>query len=207
MTLLFPRGRRSAFSPKRREYFRRRPFCSLGQDAAPFILLTPSAPSTLLPSIPLPRQSSGQVGTGPSTGSGQAGQALAPAVFFSGKLLLTSGEIFYNYLMSDTTLLCSSCRQTVSPEFFFCPYCGKKLKENPLSTSVFVQLGIYLLSVFLPPLGLWPGVKYVRSEDKKAKTIGMTAIVLTIISTIVVGWYSYGLVTQLTQSLSGIGGF
>jgi len=109
--------------------------------------------------------------------------------------------------MSEATLFCPSCRQTVSPEFFFCPYCGKKLNEKPLSTSVFVQLGIYLLSIFLPPLGLWPGVKYARSGDKETKMIGVAAIVLTIISTIVVGWYSYDFVTQLTQSLNGIGGF
>lgn len=109
--------------------------------------------------------------------------------------------------MSDDTLLCPTCRQTISPEFFFCPYCGGKLRGKPLSTSVFVQVGIYLLSIFLPPLGLWPGVKYVRSGDKKAKTIGMAAIVLTIISTVVLVWYSYELIGQLTQSLGGIGGF
>lgn len=44
------------------------------------------------------------------------------------------------------------------------------------------QIGIYALSFFLPPLGLWPAFKYLRQEDTKAKTIGAIAIILTVIS-------------------------
>lgn len=82
-------------------------------------------------------------------------------------------------------LNCKFCGFLVSDNFYFCPNCGKKLKEPPLSTSIGKQLGIYALSIFLPPLGLLPGIKYLRQNDNKAKIIGVLAIALTIISTIV----------------------
>jgi hypothetical protein len=53
---------------------------------------------------------------------------------------------------------------------------------KPLSTDLYKQTLIYLLSFFLAPLGLWPAVKYLREPNKKAKNIGIAAIVLTIIS-------------------------
>jgi len=68
--------------------------------------------------------------------------------------------------------------------FYFCPNCGKKIKEPPLSTSIGKQIYIYALSILLPPLGLWPGIKYLLQGSTKARIIGIVAIVLTIISTV-----------------------
>jgi uncharacterized membrane protein YqaE (UPF0057 family) len=100
--------------------------------------------------------------------------------------------------MEQTT--CKFCGQTVLSNYYFCPYCGKKLIEPPI--TALKEIGVYLLSVFLPPLGLWPGIKYLSQKNEKAKRVGLIAIILTIISTIVTIWISIGLLGSLTQSLN-----
>lgn len=79
--------------------------------------------------------------------------------------------------------LCRFCNSPVSSSFFFCPTCGKKLHEPPITIAK--QISVYAISLLLPPLGLWPGIKYVLQKDEKTKTVGIIAIILTIISTIV----------------------
>jgi hypothetical protein len=97
---------------------------------------------------------------------------------------------------------CPFCHFSVNDTFYFCPSCGKKIKDPPASTSVSKQISIYLISILLPPLGLWPGVSYLLDKNEKAKMIGLVAIVLTIVSTILTTWYAYGLYTQLTHTLN-----
>ncbi|MFA6982189.1 MAG: hypothetical protein WC243_04175 [Patescibacteria group bacterium] len=41
---------------------------------------------------------------------------------------------------------------------------------------------VYLLSFLLPPFGLVPAIKYLRQPDRKAKNIGLAAIILTVVS-------------------------
>ncbi len=96
--------------------------------------------------------------------------------------------------------LCRFCNAPISDNFFFCPTCGKKLHEPPITIAK--QIGIYTLSILLPPLGLWPGIKYVFQKDEKTKTVGVIAIILTIISTIVTLWL---FMTTITSITSGIG--
>ncbi len=96
--------------------------------------------------------------------------------------------------------LCRFCNTPVSDNFFFCPTCGKKLHEPPI--TMVKQIGIYALSILLPPLGLWPGLKYVFQKDEKTKMVGIIAIILTIISTIVTLWLFMNTITGIT---SGIG--
>ena len=73
--------------------------------------------------------------------------------------------------------------------------------KKPLSTSPSKQLLIYLLSVLLPPLGLWPAVKYLRQPDEKSKKIGLAAILLTVISIILTIWLSAGFVNSFQKQL------
>ena len=94
--------------------------------------------------------------------------------------------------MENAQLVCPQCHQPILPEYYFCPNCGKNLKEKEVPVSVWAQVGVYLVSVFLPPLGLWPGIKYVMKPNKQAKLVGWIAIGLTIISTIVTLWLTYG---------------
>jgi len=100
--------------------------------------------------------------------------------------------------MEQTT--CPFCHFPLAQTYYFCPNCGKKINEPPITTLK--QIGVYLLSIFLPPLGLWPGIKYLLSKDQKTKKVGAIAIVLTIISTIVTLWLSVAMFNNISQSIS-----
>lgn len=106
---------------------------------------------------------------------------------------------------------CAGCHFPTAETFYFCPNCGRKIHEPPVSTGVPKQLGIYLISVFLPPLGLWPGIRYVRQPNQNMRIIGTIAICLTVLSTIVTVWLTVGVMDmmQLTieDQLQLYGGF
>ncbi len=90
--------------------------------------------------------------------------------------------------MDETNIICSLCHQAIPEKYYFCPNCGNNLKEKPVVVSTIMQIGLYALAIFLPPLGLWPGIKYIMKKGQQAKRVGMITIVLTIISTIVTIW-------------------
>ncbi len=71
-----------------------------------------------------------------------------------------------------------------------------------MSISIGSQIGIYLLSIFLPPLGLIPGIKYLFQQNRKAKVVGTIAIVLTLISTIITVQLSFGIMNQFNTALN-----
>jgi hypothetical protein len=102
----------------------------------------------------------------------------------------------------------------MQPEFYFCPNCGKSLKEAPLSTTLATQTWIYALSIIMPiiaflALHYWPGIKYLRSGDEKMKQIGLVAIVLMALSTIITYWISIvwiqGFIQSSVNGVSGLG--
>jgi hypothetical protein len=120
---------------------------------------------------------------------------------------------WYNDVMDDA--LCPVCHLPIRPEFYFCPNCGKSLREKPLSASAATQAWIYALSVIMPMiayLGLhyWPGVKYLRSPDPSAKQIGMIAIALMAISTVVTFWWGIvwlqGFIQSSVNNVGNLGG-
>lgn len=76
-------------------------------------------------------------------------------------------------------LVCKSCQNPVSTTYFFCPYCGKKLRRPPLSTSTGKQIGIYLLAIFFPFLSIIPGIRYIGQPDSKSKAVGVVTLLLT----------------------------
>jgi len=77
---------------------------------------------------------------------------------------------------------CKHCNQPVEETWFFCPTCGKGIVSKPPDTSVAKQLLIYLVSFFLAPFGLAWALKYIKSNDKKAKIVGLMSIVLTVLA-------------------------
>ena len=97
---------------------------------------------------------------------------------------------------------CSSCHFPCVETFYFCPNCGKKFKDPPVSTTVLKQLEIYTISVLLPPLGLWPGIKYLKQETQKAKIIGAVAVILTIASIGITTWIAFDVVQRLNAGLN-----
>jgi hypothetical protein len=59
-----------------------------------------------------------------------------------------------------------------------------------------MQIGIYAYSIILPAIAFitvtkWPGVKYLRSKDKKTKQVGLAACILLALSTIFIIWLAY----------------
>jgi hypothetical protein len=105
--------------------------------------------------------------------------------------------------MQPEQKFCPKCQFPILETYYFCPNCGKNLKLKPSATSALTQIGIYLLSALLPPLGLWPGIKYISQESGKAKIIGAIAIFLTIVSTVVTILLTMGLINRFSQSFSG----
>ena len=108
--------------------------------------------------------------------------------------------------MEENVIKCPFCQVNTSSEDYFCPNCGKKIREKPLSNSIGKQINIYLFSLLFPPLGLWPGIKYLKQKDSKLKKIGVIAIVLTILSFIITGIISVNLFGQLNQQLDQLRG-
>lgn len=75
-------------------------------------------------------------------------------------------------------------------------------KDKPLSTTLAKQLVIYLVSFLLPPLGLWPGINYLRQQDRTAKKIGLAAIFLTILSIVITSWLFINFMNTFTSGLN-----
>ena len=103
------------------------------------------------------------------------------------------------------TNICKVCHQPILPTYYFCPNCGTKVNEAPLSTSAGTQAWIYTQSIILPMvlflfITRWPGIKYFKSDDPKAKRVGQIAWALLIISTVLTIWLAYVWTEQTIQS-------
>jgi hypothetical protein len=96
--------------------------------------------------------------------------------------------------------VCPFCHFSLNETFYFCPNCGKQINEPPITIAK--QIGVYLISIFLPPLGLWPGIKYLFSKEQRTKRVGMIAIALTIFSTVITLWLSVALFNNLSQNVN-----
>lgn len=97
---------------------------------------------------------------------------------------------------------CRYCGNQVPPDAYFCPACGKQLREKELSTSVAKQILIYAVSFFLPPLGLMWTFKYLKQESQKAKNIGIISLVLTVVAIAVAVWVTADIVNGLNSYLN-----
>ena len=82
----------------------------------------------------------------------------------------------------ENLLSCPKCHAEVRAGDYFCANCGGILKPVSPSTSLERQVLLYLGSFFLPPFGIFWGLRYIRQKDKQSRTIGIIAIVLTTVS-------------------------
>ena len=71
---------------------------------------------------------------------------------------------------------CPNCKNQIDPNVFYCPICGKKIKEPPVSTGFWPILGLFLFCILLPPLNIPLSFKYLRAADTKAKTLGWISL-------------------------------
>lgn len=104
----------------------------------------------------------------------------------------------------EPQLSCPNCKQNIPESYYFCPNCGKQLKAKPLSASILKQIGIYLLSFLLPPLGLWPGIKYLRQPNGEGKMVGFVAILLTVISIVLSVWITAAYMDSYGKMLNSL---
>lgn len=75
------------------------------------------------------------------------------------------------------------------------------VKEKLLPTTLGRQLLVYLLSIFLPPLGIWPAIKYLRQQDKKSKKIGLAILFLTLVSIVITILLTINFMNSFTKGL------
>ncbi len=78
---------------------------------------------------------------------------------------------------------CKYCKSPTQESFYFCPNCGKKIKEPPFKFSLGKSITIIVAAFLLPPFGIIPGVKYFLKDDKRAQFVGLITIGVTIIAT------------------------
>lgn len=103
--------------------------------------------------------------------------------------------------------ICPRCHFPTRPEYYFCPNCGAKLIEPPLGTGVVDQLLLYAFSIILPWIAYlaitkWQGIKYLRAPDPRAKQVGVIALVLLVISSVIAFWIVDAWAQNALQSFS-----
>lgn len=99
-------------------------------------------------------------------------------------------------------IICPHCKAPAHDTDYFCPACGKKLKDPPLSTTLMRQLVVYAIAIFLPPFGLIPAIKYLRGDSQKAKTIGVVAILLTVVVIFLTVVLTMQVISEATKVIS-----
>jgi hypothetical protein len=101
-----------------------------------------------------------------------------------------------------------TCHQPILPSYYFCPNCGTRVggKETPLETTLEAQVKMYALSIFQPMIlfilySKWHGIKYLKSDEPKARRIGQIACGLLILSTVATAWLGYQSYVWMTEAL------
>lgn len=102
----------------------------------------------------------------------------------------------------EMDLVCKSCQNPISPTYFFCPYCGKKLRQPPLSTSIGKQIGVYFLAIFFPFFSIVPGIRYMNQPDSKSKAVGVVALLVTGISLLLNVYFLFVSIDYFKQLLN-----
>lgn len=100
---------------------------------------------------------------------------------------------------------CPVCQSQLNADWYFCPNCGKILKDKVPVITVSKQILIYLVSFFFAPLGLGWGFKYARSSDTKVRIIGIVSILLTVASLIGMALLFKSFAEQYSRMLNEVG--
>lgn len=97
---------------------------------------------------------------------------------------------------------CPFCNTQIDATAYFCPNCGKKIREKPISTGLGSQILLYLLSFFLPPLNLILTIRYLKSPDPKAKQVGLISLGLMAVGIVLAVWIAAGVIKNVNQQIS-----
>jgi hypothetical protein len=101
----------------------------------------------------------------------------------------------------DTTP-CPKCYQPVTPTDYFCPKCGSKLRATPLSTSTGTLVLLAIKTLLLPPFGILWGIRYLRQSDDRSKLVGWVVIIVTILETIWMTFYTINLINSISTQIN-----
>jgi hypothetical protein len=119
-----------------------------------------------------------------------------------------------DYLIMDELVICPKCHILVKPTDYYCSNCGTSIHPTPPSVSAGTQIGLYLGSIFLPPMGIIWSFKYLKQPDTKSKTIGLVLIGLTVFILIAAVVETIQIINTVNtqmgstlQNMGGIGGF
>lgn len=75
---------------------------------------------------------------------------------------------------------CPNCKLPLLTDFYFCPNCGKQVREKPITISTRRQIVLYLLSMFFPPVALPFAIRYIKQQNKHTRIIGFVVFFLAI---------------------------
>jgi len=106
---------------------------------------------------------------------------------------------------------CPVCHVAVRPTDYFCYNCGRNLHPALPSLTMATLIPLFLGTIFLPPMGIIWGFRYVKQEGMQYKTVGFAMMVITVIILIVAVRATFTIVntatSQMNSQLENIGGF
>jgi hypothetical protein len=100
----------------------------------------------------------------------------------------------------DLNQICPHCGATIPPGSFFCPLCGQKIREKPI--SLLGEFGYYLMSLLVPPLGYWYLFKIYKRDDPKAKRVALISAGLTTFSLVLTFWSVKAVLDVFNQAVN-----
>ena len=77
---------------------------------------------------------------------------------------------------------CRYCQKEIPEDSYFCPVCGKKLREKEEKISLIKEIFIYIICFIFVPFGMHWFFKYVRSADGTKKRVAFMSLVITLIA-------------------------
>ena len=101
-------------------------------------------------------------------------------------------------------VICKYCSLPISREDFFCPHCGKKLKDKPVSLGILSLSWLFILSTLVPPFGIGLTIRYIRAEDERARIIGWVSLGITVFALVTTVWISIGLMNTINQQMNSV---
>ncbi len=101
--------------------------------------------------------------------------------------------------------ICKYCHAPVTPEEYFCPNCGKKLRDKPPLTTASEQAKVYIISLVFWPFGAVYIWRYLRQEDPKSKMIGWVVLAITVAIGILVAWTTKVFIDEFNKQLNSLG--
>ena len=110
----------------------------------------------------------------------------------------------------DEITTCLVCHVSVRPSDFFCYNCGHNLHPTPPSTTISTVITLCLGSMILPPMGFIWSIKYLKSQDSKARNIGLVLIGITVLVLVIATRYTittYNAAMKQVNQIQNLQGF